>query len=389
MSGHVSFSAAAVVCILAAMPACSDSKGPGTCTGGSASGFSCSGINFRQNVSLATMQGNAGSDIWGWVDAQSGNEYALIGMSNGTAFVDVTDPENPIYLGILPTETVEAPWRDIKVYADHAFIVADGAGAHGMQVFDLTQLRGLAGPQTFAASVVYGDFGNAHNIAINEDTGFAYVVGSNSGPSPCGKGLHMIDINTPINPMFAGCHAIFEVHDTQCVSYLGPDADHANSEMCVSSAEDRVEIVDVTNKSSPVTVSDVVYPQLGFVHQAWLTEDHRFLLVGDELDEINFGVPTRTHVFDVTDLDAPTYVFAYDAATSSIDHNLYIRGNRVFQANYTTGLRVLEIGNLANSDLVEIAFFDTFPANDAVDFDGAWSVYPFFPSDAATPVDRR
>jgi choice-of-anchor B domain-containing protein len=124
----------------------------------------------------------------------------------------------------------------------------------------------------------------------------------------------------------------------------------------------------------------VVYPDLGFVHQGWLTEDHRFFLVDDEFDELNLSVPTRTHVFDVTDLDAPAYVFAYEAATASIDHNLYVLGDRVFQANYTTGLRVLQFGNLANRELMEIAFFDTFPDSDAAIFDGAWSVYPYLPS---------
>jgi choice-of-anchor B domain-containing protein len=104
------------------------------------------------------------------------------------------------------------------------------------------------------------------------------------------------------------------------------------------------------------------------------------LLVGDEFDENVFNVPTRTHVFDVFDLDTPVYVFAYEAATASIDHNLYVRGNRVFEANYTSGLRVLEIGDLANNELTEVAFFDTFPESDATDFSGAWSVYPHLPS---------
>jgi len=300
----------------------------------------------------------------------------LMGMTNGTAFVDVTDPENPVFLGLLPTETVAASWRDIKVYQDHAYIVSDNAGAHGMQVFDLTRLLGLTAPQTFAADVVYGDFENAHNIAINEDTGFAYAAGTND----CGGGLHIIDITTPNNPMMAGCHMDFGVHDTQCVSYLGPDADHANSEICVNSAEDRVEIVDVTMKNATVSLSSAMYPQLRFVHQAWLTVDHRFLLVGDEFDELDLGVPTRTYVFDVSDLDAPVYVFAYEAATTSIDHNLYILGSRVFQANYTSGLHVLEFGDLANNELAEVAFFDTFPGGEAAEFDGAWSVYPYLPS---------
>ena len=357
-------------------PRQSISEGPESCSAGKAGDFDCSGISLRRRVPLDSMDGTGGNDIWGWVDSQSGNEYALMGMTNGTAFVDVTDPENPVFLGRLPTETVNSSWRDIKAYQDHAYIVADNAGAHGMHVFDLTRLRGVMSPQTFSADLVYGDFANAHNIAINEDSGFAYAVGTNT----CGEGLHIIDITTPNNPLFAGCHSTVDTHDTQCVTYQGPDADYLNQEICASSNQNHVELVDVTVKGSPVTISAVSFAQLGFVHQGWLTEDHRFLLIGDEADESSFGVPTRTHIFDVSDLDAPAYVFAYEAPTTAIDHNLYVLGNRVFEANYTSGLRVLEFGDLANRELMEIAFFDTFPSSNATEFSGAWSVYPYLPS---------
>ncbi len=321
------------------------------------------------------MQGTGGNDIWGWFDVQTGNEYALMGMTDGTAFVDVTDPEDPVFLGKMPAETGSSAWRDIKVYQDHAYVVAESAGSHGMQVFDLTRLRGQMAPQTFSADFVYGDFGSAHNVAIDEVSGFAYAVGTNT----C-SGLHIIDITTPINPMFAGCHSTVYTHDTQCVVYRGPDADHLGSEICASSNGNHFEIVDVTTKSAPLTISSRTFPQLGYVHQGWLTDDHQFFLLGDEADETSFGVPTTTHVFDVSDLDSPVYVFAYAAETIAIDHNLYVAGNRVYQANYTTGLRILEFGNLAINELMEVAFFDTYPASDAAVFAGAWSVYPYLPS---------
>ncbi len=353
------------------------SVGPDICTNGSAGDFPCSGITLRKRVSIEAMDGTGGNDIWGWFDTQSGNEYALMGMENGTAFVDVTNPEDPVFLGRLPSETADSISRDIKVYQDHAYIVVDNAGAHGMQVFDLTRLRGLVGPQTFAPDLVYRDFEEAHNIAINEDTGFAYAVGSET----CEGGLHIIDIRTPNNPLFAGCHPVDpRTHDTQCVIYQGPDADDANREVCVSSNIDFVEIVDVTDKSAPVTISTVTYPQVAIAHQGWLTEDHRFFLLGDEGDEFRFNVPTRTYVFDVSDLDAPQYVFAYEAVTTTTDHNLYVLGNRVFQANNASGLRVLEFGDLANQELTEIAFLVTYPDNRPGRIQGAWSVYPYLPS---------
>ncbi len=193
-----------------------------------------------------------GNDIWGWFDAASNKEYALMGMANGTAFVDISDPENPIYLGILPTQTVDSAWRDIKVYQDHAYVVADNAGAHGMQVFDLTRLRGLVAPQVFAADVVYADFENAHNLAINEDSGFAYAVGTNTCARMAAYDRHQYTGQPGVCGLPLG---IRYTRHYQCVDYQGPDTDNLDSEVCFSSAEVRVAIVDVTLKPSPVTSS--------------------------------------------------------------------------------------------------------------------------------------
>ena len=132
-----------------------------------------------------------------------------------------------------------------------------------------------------------------------------------------------------------------------------------------------------------------MYPQAGFAHQGWLTEDHRYFLMGDEEDELNFDVPTRTLVFDISDLEQPVLVYAYEAPTVAIDHNLYVLGKRVFAANYSSGLRVMQFNDLANQDMNEIAFFDTFPDSDAKNFSGAWSVYPFLPSGNIIVSDQK
>ena len=350
--------------------------GPESCANGRAGDFPCDGISLRSRVALGVMGGTFGNDLWGWSDGDAGPEYAVMGLDTGTAFVDVSNPEDPVFLGRLPTETWASFWRDIKVYREHAFVVADDAGAHGMQVFDLARLRGSAASQTFDADVVYREFESAHNLAINEETGFAYAVAS----ATCEGGLHIVDLQVPTNPQFRACHAAARVHDVQCVVYRGPDAEHLDREICLSSNEDHVAVVDVTDKTALRILSSTTYPELGFVHQGWLTADHRFFLLGDEDDEIAFGVRTRMHVFDVSDLDTPKYLFPHELETRATDHNLYVRGNLVFAANYSSGLRVLEMGELANRELREVAFFDTFPQGDGVDLNGAWSVYPYLPS---------
>ena len=346
------------------------------CEDGQAGDFACQGISLGSHLTNDEMGGEFGNDIWGWHDAQTGREYALMGMRNGTAFVDVSDPNDAIYIGRLPSETVSSPWRDIKVYENYAYIVADRAGAHGMQVFDLTRLRDQSSPQVFSADTVYGNIEASHNLAVNEDTGFMYALLSDT----CGAGLHMIDLEIPNNPQFAGCHMTVRTHDSQCVVYAGSDSDYANQEICFSANEDHFEIVDVSDKSSPVTISSLTYDQLAYVHQGWLTEDHRFFFLGDELDETTFMQQTTTHVLDVSDLDAPEYLYAYEHDTQASDHNLYVLGNRVFEANYSVGLRVLEFDDLAAQEISEIAFFDTFMEHDDAPLVGAWSVYPFLPS---------
>jgi choice-of-anchor B domain-containing protein len=173
------------------------------------------------------------------------------------------------------------------------------------------------------------------------------------------------------------------------VLYQGPDVQFAGREICFSANETHVAIVDVTDKPAPVTLAEIDYAELGYVHQGWLAEDHRYFFLGDEFDEVDYGVPTRTHVFDFAQLTAPRYLYAYEAATRSADHNLYVMGNRVFQANYTAGLRILEFGDLAAAEIDEIAFFDTYPASDAVVFRGAWSVYPYLPSGTVLVSDTQ
>ena len=360
------------------------------CEGGEAAGWQCQDVDlaaFLPTSQLGGTRGTSTNDIWGWTDPDTDREYALVGRSDGTAFVDVTDAYNPVYLGNLPmTEGSRANvWRDIKVYKDHAFIVADGAGEHGMQVFDLTQLRTVTRPPaTFEATAHYDQIHSAHNIVINEETGFAYSVGSSGGGETCGGGLHMIDIRQPTSPTFAGCFADPTTgrrktgysHDAQCVIYHGPDAAHQGKEICFGLNETALSIADVTNKEQPAPLSMASYPKVAYAHQGWLTEDHRYFYMNDEGDEPQGLVEgTRTLIWDLVDLDDPVLIKEFIAETTTTDHNLYIQGNLMYQSNYGSGLRILDITDPENP--VEVGFFDTTPYEVG---GGSWSNYPYFKS---------
>ncbi len=357
------------------------------CNQGMASRWSCENVDLTAFLPLPQMGGTRASrlnDIWGWTDPQTSREYALVGRNDGTSFVDVTDPVSPKYLGDLPMTdgSVANVWRDIKVYADHAYVVADGAEQHGVQIFDLSQLREVHDPPvTFKETAIYTGIASAHNIVINEQTGFGYVVGASRGGQTCGGGLHMLDLRDPANISFAGCFAdpntgrgkTGYTHDAQCVIYSGPDLEYFGREICLGSNETALSIADVTDKDNPVAISVATYPKVAYTHQGWLTEDHRYFYMNDEGDEPQGLVKgTRTLVWDLLDLDDPVLITEYIATTSDTDHNLYIRGHLMYQSNYGAGLRILDI--TVPEAPVEIGFFE--PGHGST----SWSNYPYFKS---------
>lgn len=396
---------------------------PFPCEDGKAAGvYDCENVGLYASVSASELGGVRLNDIWGWTDPQSGKEYALVGLTDGVSFVDISDPAEPIVIGKLAESNISAKykilqdpnyeacligigdteasksleegssWRDMKVYDNHMFVVSD-AQPHGMQVFDLTRLRSFSGSfMNFTEDALYDSLANAHNVVINEQTGFAYVVGSTNGEVCNEGGLHMIDIRNPKNPTFAGCYNntvaprrrvnSAYIHDSQCVIYSGPDSRYTGKEICFNAAERSVDIADVSDKENPVQIGFEFEPLMYYSHQGWLTEDQAYFIMNDELDELNLGRNTKTYVFDVRNLENPEFVGYYDHTTFSIDHNLYVKNGLVYQANYTTGLRILEINNIANANLSQVAYFktDTLQRNRENVFEGSWSNYPYFES---------
>lgn len=378
-----------------------------SCDGGTADQFPCRNVDVVAFLPLAEIGAGRGArtnDVWGWTDPESGREYAVIGRTDGTSFIDLTNPESPVYLGELPkTEgTRSNVWRDIKVYDNHAYVVADGAGQHGMQVFDLTRLRDVPNPPaTFEADANYDKIGSAHNVVINEETGFAYAVGVNSGGETCGGGLHMIDIREPGLPTFAGCFADPNTgnsgtgysHDAQCVLYDGPDTEYVGKELCFGSNETALSIADVSDKENPIAISTASYPNVGYAHQGWLTADMKYFFMDDEGDESSAEqagtsmAGSRTLIWDVQDLDDPIMIKEHYGEALAIDHNLYIKDGLMYQSNNSSGLRILDVSDPENP--TEVGFFDPVPWDDSIGFNGTWSNYPYFPSGTIVATSRR
>ncbi len=379
----------------------------------------CELLNPLENPLNPTLGGDqppvpmTGSDMWGWAHTdEDGNlrEFALQGLSDAVAFIEVTDPYNPVFLGCMTAPTQNFLWRDLKVYNNHVYVVGDFSPelaliphdhdsgtehaddfVHGLQIMNLERLLTAdpSTPQKFVEDEIYSGFDEAHNIVIDEDTGFATAVASDT----CGAEFHMLDLSVdPLFPDFLGCFNSGlpgAVHDAQCTVYRGPDLEHVGKEICLAFMEDQFSIFDMSDTANPVLLAgNMVYPGQGYVHQGWFTEDFRYVGSNDELDELNAtlaGAPhnTRTYMWDVQDLDNPSFIGTYEGPTGSIDHNMYFKGKYLHQANYVAGYRVLDASDIANGVLTQVAFFDTHPPDvDAAVFGGVWSGYFHFASGA-------
>jgi len=358
------------------------------CAEGAVESFDCNDIELLAYIPISLLtapeaaRGIRANDNWGWTDSETGREYALVGRNDGTSFIDITDPTNPVLIGDLP-KTPNTPrsqlWRDIKTYGDHAFIVADGAGAHGMQVFDLARLRDVLDPPVvFDPDLLYQGDGlnvveSSHNIIINEETGFAYLTSRGCA------GMHMVDISEPMEPTFVGCSEPGGTHDAQCIVYRGPDESYRGREICLRMSGNRFQISDVTDKSSPLELSTASHPNPAYMHQGWVTEDHRYFIMDDESDVIAGNVETtRTLIWELDDLEDPILVKEFFGSLPASAHNLYVKGDFTYQANYRYGLHILDISDPLNP--VEVGMFDTSPFETGPGFGGAWSTYPFFDS---------
>lgn len=370
------------------------------CKDGRIKNLECSNVELLAFLPKSAMGDAIGYDVWGWTDSATGRQFLASGAKSGTAFVEVTDPINPKYLGLLPPHGGLHPdaAQSVKVYRNHAFIAYEGA-AHGLQVFDLTQLRDVKNPPAaFQETAHYDKFGSAHTLILDDSTGFAYAAGVMMGTETCGAGLHMIDVRTPTKPAFAGCYTEPKtyglngpgyVHDAQCVRYHGPDKNYQGREICVNSMGGVITIADVTDKQNPKTVGLTSYPNVGYAHQGWFTEDQRYFFLDDELDENPAGLSrfkqmtgqaaqqpdptdtmpqhTRTMVFDMAEFSDPVVLTQYYATTMSTDHNLYINGRYMYQGNYGAGLRIVDV---ADPKMPKEAGYLTKVGQ-------AWGTYPF------------
>jgi len=380
------------------------------CTQGMAGQFPCFHVDFLGRLARNQFSSNPGSlsNLWGFVDRDDNREYAVVGLSNGTAVVEVTNPQSPRVVGIVPGIT--NTWREVKVYQyfdvpgnrHRAYAYVTTEASQGLQVIDLSNL-----PTSISLANTIRTFDSAHtlyisnidyatNMALPGREAFLYIAGSNRNTGNNQGSFLIFDLDDPAAPRLVtdAPPGTGYMHDSTSLLLTDNrtaqcDQGHNPCEVLVDFNETSVDLWDVTDKASPVQLSSTTYNDVRYTHSGWPTVDQRAIIVHDELDELRIGRNTQIYVLEIDDLRSPVMRIRTVGTTTTTDHNGYTVGNRYYVAHYRRGLVVYDISTPTN--MQELGFLDTFPtpAENVAGTIGAWGVYPFLPSGSILVSDME
>ncbi len=310
-------------------------------------------------------------DVWGYT-APDGTEYALLAVRDGgVSVIDITDApaQAPVEVAFVPAPAGTSDTKDVKVYGRFAYVVNERGP---VQIVD------LADP---AAPVEVGRLdvqpgvagGGSHNVLVAED--HLWVTG---GRTSGNAGVRVYSLADPARPVWVGAFR----PDHQAVLYYH-DFEVRDGRGYGSAIYDGggVDVLDVSDPSDLRLVTTFTYPGAG-AHNTCTTEDGRTVYVGDEVGTSGNWI----RVFDVSDLGDIELVGEVVVDPQAVVHNCYVRGDRLFVAHYTEGLRVFDISDPHAP--VAVATLDTFPGV-GYGYRGAWTAYPYFASGKVVVSDMQ
>lgn len=379
------------------------SQGPTPCVDGKAGIYPCKNIDLVSHVALAdiSLKPGAANDIWGHTDLNTGTEYAIIGLDNGTAVFSLADPAAPKEVGAIAGSRTS--WRDIKVLQFYdktlarwrAYAYVSSEGSDNIQILDLNQLPGsvrlVAADKavTSAHNVYISHVDYTTNTALDGLEPTLHIVGQKT----VGGAFTTYGLKNPeaLTPYYLHSNGVRSDYTHDAASMVLDDnralqgCQRNSCTVLMDFNEQSVRLWDITTLTGAGALADLTYPQASYVHSGWWSEDKRFVFIHDELDERDHGLNTTVRVMNVDNLKQPVIVKEWTGPTGAIDHNGYTRGNRYYISNYQRGTTILDITNPANP--VEAGFFDSFPSSDNAAFNGVWGTYPYLPSGLVISAD--
>ena len=303
---------------------------------------------------------NAYNECWGF--AVNGSEIAVIGSTAGTHFFDVTDPANSTEVAFVAGAYTGAGviHRDYHDFQGYLYVVCDEGSASTLQIIDISNLPN-------SVNTVYDSnqlFTQAHNIFIDTATAKLYACASNTA-------MDIYSLHDPINPVLLHSYtSVGHVHD----AYVRNDTAYLN---CGGSGFKIVDfsVLDLTTPVQPIELASLTsYPDAGYNHSGWLSDDGTIYAMQDE----NHGYDVK--ILDVSDFNNISVLATFNSGVDpqSMAHNGIIKDDLLYLAYYHDGLRVFDISDPSNP--VQTWMYDTYLPNNHSSYKGAWGVYPYLPS---------
>jgi choice-of-anchor B domain-containing protein len=327
-------------------------------------------LTFSQNSYNMDLIGSfewnstEGNDIWGWVEPNDGGEYALVGLNDGFACVNVSNPSNPILE--FQIADINSTWRDVKTWGNYAYVTTEADA--GLLIVDLTDMTGstnwhvsnFTNPNT-GASV---EFTAAHNLYIDEN-GICYIFGASSatGSSPPDGAIFLDVAANATAPHYLGEWNEQYIHD----GMVRGDTLYAG---CIYAGE--LYVVDISDKNNPNTLGTHSTPN-NFTHNAWISDDGDFVFTTDETSDAYLAAYDITDCNNIQEVDR----IQSNPGSNSIPHNTHVDGNFLITSYYRDGTTVHDISQPNN--MVQVAYYDSYSGS-GDGFDGCWGTYPYFPS---------
>lgn len=315
------------------------------------------------------------SGCWGWYQQSKNKEYAIVGTSNGTYFIDVTNPSTPTVSAFVQGK-LGCTWREMKTYQNYCYIVSDDGTPNTFQIIDMSTLP-------TSVTVVYNSntlFERGHTIWIDQNKmyvgGVTYAAGSNPSTSP----MNIYSLANPTSPQLL--KQVSQDIPSTIFNYVH-DMYVRNDTIYASTGWGGLFVLKYNSIANNFTQlgSFTGYANSGYNHSSFLTQNGKYLIFCDEVP-----AASPIHFLDVQNLNNMQPMQTFKPTQNTTSHNPYIIGNNFAVVScYQDGLMIFDISQPNNIGLT--GYFDTYPqgGNNLSNYSdspyrGNWGAYPYLPS---------
>ena len=345
-------------------------------------------LNISLLAHIDPEKDNTGSDgrkysgCWGWFQSAKNKEYAIVGTSSQTYFIDVTNPTTPIIVDSVKAKKTGCTWREIKNYQNYCYIVSDDSPPNSFQIVDMQYLPDSV--HVVHDGTTYME--RSHTIFVDNNKLYC------GAPKDVGTGyespMRVYSLANPEMPVLL--RRLEDDISSTIIDYVH-DMFVRNDTIFASCGWKGLHILtyNTTANTFSVIASYTGYAFGGYNHSSWQTDDRKTLVFADEVPA---KLPAK--VLDVSNLNNITNVSNFESNIGATAHNPYVVGNNwCWMSTYQDGIYLYDISNPSTTSVY--GFFDTCPLYGVNDnfstsaYRGNWGAYPYLPSKIIIACDMQ